>query len=269
MSILGAIVGDVVGSAFEHDSTKRVKFTLLSQHSRFTDDTVMTLATARAILSGEPYEQAYRELGRKYPHAGYGGAFRGWLMSDSPKPYGSWGNGSAMRVSPVGCAFTSVDDVLREAERSAAVTHDHAEGIKGAQSVALAVFLARTGSPKEEIRTEIETRFGYDLRRTVESIRPTYSFHVSCQGSVPEALLAFFDAESAEEAIRLSVSLGGDSDTQACIAGAVAQAHFRDLKPALIVKVRKKLPADLLEILEAFEAFIPSWPPKAGPADAR
>lgn len=180
--MIGVIAGDVIGSVYEHRPTKAVDFPLFHERSRFTDDTVMTVATARAILEGVPYDRVYRELGQRYPNAGYGGGFYAWLFEDDPQPYNSWGNGSAMRVAPVGFAFESVEDVLREAERSAAVTHDHPEGVKGAQATALAVFLARTGTPKEAIRQELIRRFGYDLERTVEGIRPTYRFDVSCQG---------------------------------------------------------------------------------------
>ena len=188
---------------------------------RFTDDTVLTVATTHAILTSTPYEIAYRAFGRQHPNAGYGNAFFKWLSSDESGPYNSWGNGSAMRVSPVGLAFNTVDDVLREAERSA-VTHNHPEGIKGAQATALAVFMARSGASKKEIRDELALRFGYDLGRTVSQIRPDYQWDVSCQGSVPEALVAFLDSADVESAIRLAISLGGDADTQAAIAGGVA-----------------------------------------------
>src|SRR2546421_9894729 len=192
--MIGVIAGDVIGSVHEHRPTKSVDFPLFDPRCRFTDDTVLTVATAYAILNGTSYETAYRDFGRRYPDAGYGGAFSGWLFSAEPRPYNSWGNGSAMRVTPVGLAFTSVDEVLREAERSAAVTHDHAEGIKGAQATALAVFMARYGASKQEIRNELMRRFGYDLRRSIDQIRPTYRWDVSCQGSVPEAIVAFLDS---------------------------------------------------------------------------
>ena len=170
--MIGVIAGDIIGSVHEHAMVKSADFPLFDPLCRFTDDTVLTVATAHAILSGASYEQAYREFGRQYPDAGYGGSFYRWLLADEPRPYNSWGNGSAMRVAPVGFAFDSVDAVLREAEASAAVTHNHPEGIKGAQATALAVFLARCGASKDHIREELMRRFGYDLRRTIDQIRP-------------------------------------------------------------------------------------------------
>ena len=255
--MIGAIIGDVVGSVHEHGGTKSTAFPLLVPQSRFTDDTVMTIATADALLSGEPYDRAYRRWGRRYPHAGYGGAFRRWLQAEDAGPYGSWGNGSAMRVSPVALARDSIEQVLAEAERSAAATHDHPEGIKGAQAASLAVFLARTGASKAEIRRELAVRFGYDLSRTIDEIRPTYRFDVSCQGSVPEALIAFLDTSSLEDAVRTAISLGGDADTQAAIAGAAAAAFDDVIPQGLLEAIRDRLPADMLEVLDAFTV---RWP---------
>jgi ADP-ribosylglycohydrolase len=250
--MIGAIAGDVVGSPYEYRPHKSVDFPLLRPESRYTDDTVLTIATARAILSGEPYGRAYLELGRRYPRAGYGAKFREWLAFDEPRPYSSFGNGSAMRVSPVGLAFDTVERVLAEAEKSAAATHDHTEGIRGAQAVALAVFRARHGTPKGAIRSELETRFGYDLSRTIDGIRPSYTFDPSCQGTVPEALIAFLEAASTEDAIRLAVSLGGDADTLAAIAGSVAEPFHRDLPEHVVASVRLLLPAEFLEVIDAF-----------------
>lgn len=250
--MIGAIAGDVIGSVHEWTPTKTTDFPLFTAASRFTDDTVLTVATAHAILTATPYEDAYRRFGRRYPDAGYGGMFSEWLRAAEPRPYNSWGNGSAMRVSPVGFAFDSVETVLREAERSAAITHDHPEGIRGAQATALAVYLARTGAPKEEIREELMERFGYDLRRRIDAIRPGYTFDVSCQGSVPEAIIASLESEDAEDAIRLAVSLGGDADTQAAIAGGIAEACYGDLPSSIVEPVRARLPVDLLEVIDAF-----------------
>jgi ADP-ribosylglycohydrolase len=260
----GAIIGDIVGSVHEHGGTKSTDFPLLVPQSRFTDDSVMTIATAEALLSGEPFDRAYRRWGRRYPHAGYGGAFRRWLHVEGAGPYGSWGNGSAMRVSPVALARDSAEQVLAEAERSAAMTHDHPEGIKGAQAAALAVFLARTGISKSEIRRELTDRFGYDLSRTIDEIRPTYRFDVSCQGSVPEALIAFLDTPSLEDAVRAAISLGGDADTQAAIAGAAAAAFDDVVSEELLVAIRGRLPADMLEVLDAFTA---RWPLRQGTSE--
>jgi ADP-ribosylglycohydrolase len=255
--MIGVIAGDVIGSVYERRPTKSVDFPLFHERARFTDDTVMTIATARAILEGVPYDRAYRELGRRYPNAGYGGSFYAWLFEEDPQPYNSWGNGSAMRVAPVGFAFETVEAVLHEAERSAAVTHDHHEGIKGAQSTALAVFLARTGATKEMIRQELTRRFGYDLERTVEEIRPAYRFDVSCQGSVPEAIIAFLDSRSVEEAIRLAISLGGDSDTQAAVAGGIAHAFHRAVPEPIVAGVRRVLPEEFVEVIDAFDRAYP------------
>jgi ADP-ribosylglycohydrolase len=251
--MIGAIAGDVIGSVHEGAGTKTTAFELFQPHSRFTDDTVLTVATAHAILTGAPYQDAYRAFGRLYPDAGYGSLFRQWLEQPEPRPYNSWGNGSAMRVVPVGLAFGTVEEVLSEAERSAAVTHDHPEGIRGAQAVALAVFLARTGASKREIREDVSRRFGYDLDRTVEGIRPVYRFDVSCQGSVPEAIIAFLDSSGVEDAIRLAISLGGDADTQATIAGGIAHAWHGELPAGIEGPVREQLPPRFLDVVDRFQ----------------
>ena len=255
--MIGAIAGDVIGSVHEFGRMKSTDFTLLESWCRFTDDTVLTVATAYAILTGTPYEAAYRDFGRQYPDAGYGAKFYNWLMTEHPQPYNSWGNGSAMRVAPVGFASTSVDEVLREAERSAAVTHDHPEGIKGAQATALAVFMGCSGASKDEIRDELVRRFGYDLGRTIDQIRPDYRWDVSCPGSVPEAIIAFLDSADVEHSIRLAISLGGDSDTQAAIAGGIAQAFYKDVPDSIAAFVRERLPDQFLDVLDTFERTFP------------
>ncbi|MCX6572415.1 MAG: ADP-ribosylglycohydrolase family protein [Candidatus Aminicenantes bacterium] len=250
--MIGAIAGDIIGSVHEFGATKTKKFPLLVEGSFFTDDSVMTVAIAHAILTDGDYRKAALDFGRRYPDAGYGGLFREWLVSPDPKPYDSWGNGSAMRVSPVGFAFDTVDDVLREAARAAAFTHNHPEGIKGAQATALAVFLARTEWDMDLIRHEISTRFGYDLDRTVDEIRPGYSFDESCQKTVPEAVVAFLDSSSYEDAVRNAVSLGGDSDTLACITGGIAEAFYGPVPPEILKKVREILPDDMLDVTDRF-----------------
>jgi ADP-ribosylglycohydrolase len=253
--MIGAIAGDVIGSVYEHHPAGGADFQpLVSARACFTDDTVLTVATADAILNGGDYAEAYRTWGNRYPHAGYGGSFRRWLATPGAGPYGSWGNGSAMRVSPVAWAFASEAEVLREAGRSAAATHDHREGIKGAQAVALAVLMARTGADKDDIRREVAGRFGYDLSRTVEGIRPGYGFHVSCMKSVPEALVAFLDSDGAEHAIRLAVSLGGDADTQAAVAGAVAEAFYGGIPDEVRGPALERLVPELRSIVDSFEA---------------
>lgn len=250
--MIGAIMGDIIGSVYEHRPIKTKDFPLFHPHCRFTDDTVLTIAIADAILTGHSYLDSIRAIGLRYPGAGYGGSFIRWLHSDNHSPYNSWGNGSAMRVSPVGLAFPTEKDVLREAARTAEISHNHPEGIKGAQATALSVFLARNGTGKEEIRAEIERRFGYNMARTVDSIRPAYSFDVSCQGTVPEAIIAFLDSYSYEDAIRNAISLGGDSDTLACITGGIAEAFYGSVPSHISTKVHVYLPPDLREITELF-----------------
>ncbi len=251
--MLGAIAGDVIGSVYEARPVKRTDFQLFPRGACFTDDTVLTVATAAALLGDGDYAAAYRRFGRAYPHAGYGGSFYQWLFSEGAGPYGSWGNGSAMRVSPVGFALDAIEEVLAEAARSAAVTHDHPEGIKGAQATALAVFLARSGADREALRAEIQGRFGYDLKRSAKAIRPGYRFDVSCQGSVPESLIAFLESTDFESAVRNAVSLGGDADTMACIAGAVAEAFYGAVPGAIAAKVRARLSSGFLDVLDRFE----------------
>lgn len=243
--MLGAIFGDIVGSIYERHNVKRTDFQLITRYSHPTDDSIMTLAVAKALMetwdiwSDTSVLSSDRDLavvkaltanmqsmGRMYPNAGYGGAFRRWVRSNDPQPYGSWGNGSAMRVSPVGWLCNTLDDVLRLAALTASVTHNSAEGIKGAQAIASCVFMARSGMSKSDMRQVCLDLFGYNLSRTLDEIRPDYTFDVSCQGSVPEAIIAFMESDSYEDAIRLAVSLGGDSDTIACMAGAIAEAYY-------------------------------------------
>jgi len=251
--MIGAVAGDIIGSVYEGRPIKTKDFPLFHPRSRFTDDTVLTVAVAEAILTGRPYRDTVLEFGRRYPHAGYGGAFRQWLRARDPRPYNSWGNGSAMRVSPVGFAFDTPEAVLREAAASAAITHDHPEGIRGAQATALAVWLARNGISKDVIRKTIADRFGYDLNRTVDGIRPAYRFDVSCQGTVPEAIIAFLDSCSWEDAVRNAVSLGGDSDTLACITGGIAEAYYGGIPAEVRMQALRLLPDDLHGVVERFE----------------
>jgi ADP-ribosylglycohydrolase len=250
--VFGAIAGDVIGSVFEGSGLKTTEFRLLSSANFYTDDTVLTAAVAAAILDQGDYADFLRKFGRRHPGRGYGGNFHQWLSDESIGPYNSWGNGSAMRVSPVGWAFDSVEEVLIEAKRSADVTHNHPEGVRGAQAVALSVYFARCGAEKFEIRQEITARFGYDLTRTADEVRSGYSFDVSCQGSVPESIICFLDSDSFESAVRLAISLGGDADTMACIAGGVAEAYYRALPESVELSVRKLLTSDLLEVIDRF-----------------
>jgi ADP-ribosylglycohydrolase len=235
--MLGAIAGDVIGSVYERQWIKTTRFPLFHPLCRYTDDTVLTVALADSILHGLPYVDLLKRYYRAYPRAGYGGTFYKWAQSEQSEPYNSWGNGSAMRVSPVGFAFGTLEEVLEQAKRSAEVTHDHPEGIKGAQAIASAVFLARTGQTKEQIKGYVETAFGYDLDTPLDEIRPRYTFDVSCQGSVPQAIRAFLESDDFEHAVRLAVSLGGDSDTLACMAGGIAQAHYGGVPEAIALRV--------------------------------
>ena len=250
----GAIAGDIIGSVFEWDNIKIAEFPLFCDKSKFTDDTVLTIAVADCILNAKGYAANIKLWGRKYPGSGYGGNFTAWLARDGNEPYNSWGNGSAMRVSPVGFAFESLEDVLNEAKKSAEVTHNHPEGIKGAQAVASTIFLARSGAGRREIKEFVEKEFSYDLSRTLDAIRPSYTFDVSCQGSVPEAIIAFLESENFEDAIRKAVSLGGDSDTIACITGGIAHAFYGGVSDDIVSNVRKRLPADMLDVLDKFSA---------------
>jgi len=262
----GAILGDIIGSPYEFDQGNKTKeFPLFSEYSEYTDDTVMTIAVADALMS-VTIDQSDEEItaritgilrwfGRRYPHAGYGYRFRHWLRDRYPKPYNSWGNGSAMRVSSVGWLYNDLEQVRRMARLSAEVTHNHPEGIKGAEAVASAIFLARTGSTKAQIRTYVESQFGYDLSRTCDEIRPGYHHVESCQETVPEAITAFLEGESFEDVIRTAVSLGGDCDTLTCIAGSMAEGFYgvpQDLKQ----QCRNRLPEDLLEVLDRFDAAL-------------
>lgn len=250
--MLAAIAGDIIGSVHERAGLKTTEFPLLTPHSRFTDDTVLTLAVADSLLHGRPYADALRAWGRRFPNAGYGGMFRHWLENSAIGPYNSFGNGSAMRVSPIGWAFDDEERVLAEAARSAEVTHDHPEGVRGAQAIALAVLLARRGMAAPRLREELQRRFGYDLGRTVAEIRPTYKFDVTCQGSVPEAIIAALESRDVEDAIRLAISLGGDADTLACMAGAVAEALHGGAPAHLVEVVKSRLPPELWRLVDEF-----------------
>jgi ADP-ribosylglycohydrolase len=251
--MLGAIAGDIIGSRFEFNPVKSENFDLFHEDCRFTDDTVLTVAVAEGILRGTEYAPLFLRYARNWPDRGYGPTFRAWLDSNGACATSGATNGAAMRVSPVGFAFDTEESVLREAERSAVVTHNHAEAIQGAQAVALSIFLARVGAAKENIRREISARFGYDLDRTLAQIRPGYRSDISCRGSVPESIIAFLESNCVEDAIRKAISLGGDSDTQACIAGGIAQAFYGGISAQLAAATRRNLPAEFLAIGDEFE----------------
>ena len=282
--MIGAIVGDIAGSRFEWHNRKSKRFTLMKGRSEsrhpccFTDDTVMTLALAEAILkwrdggggsyaalSGEAI-RSMQDFGRRYPGAGYGGVFRHWLRDDDPQPYNSWGNGSAMRVSACGWAGRTLDEVKAMSRAVTEVTHNHPEGIKGAEATAVATFLARTGKSKDEIRAVV-VRDYYPLDFTIDEIRPTYEFDVSCQGSVPQALEAFFESTSFEDAVRNAISIGGDSDTIGAICGAVAGA-FYGVPDDIRAKAETFLTPHLLEALHDFERMLVQDSAMRGGSDA-
>jgi ADP-ribosylglycohydrolase len=251
--MLGAIAGDIIGSRFEVIPTKSYEFELFSSLNTFTDDTVLTVAIADAVLNGDSYSSKLREYGLNFPNAGYGGNFMQWIMGEIQGPYNSFGNGAAMRVSPIGFAFNSREKVMEEAKKSAEVSHNHPEGIKGAQATALAVFLANQQIDMQKIKDEIEDTFDYDLNRTLAEIRPEYNFEISCQKSVPESIIAFLESTDYEDAIRKSISLGGDSDTMACITGAIAQAYYKTIPKQIVETVYSMIPEPFRKIIILFE----------------
>ena len=256
VKMLGAIAGDIIGSTYEFCNTKSMDFELFEHGCRFTDDTVMTLAVAKWLMEDEAHTIHYliycmQELGRLHPDAGYGGRFLGWLWEDDPQPYNSWGNGAGMRVSPVGLYSKTLDEASALAAVTASVSHNHAEGVKGAQAIATSVFLAKEGKSKAEIKAYVEKTFGYDLNRTIAEIRPRYGFDVSCQGSVPESIIAFLEGNSFEEVIRLAISLGGDSDTIGAMAGAIAACVY-PIPDEIAERCNSILTEDLREIKDRF-----------------
>ena len=263
----GAIIGDMVGSPYEFDRGRKVKYfgPLFITRSVFTDDSVMTIAVAEALMDVGPdageneiksaVVKSMQKWGRKYPDAGYGGRFIGWLTEKDPKPYGSWGNGSAMRVSAVGWLYDSIERTREVARWTAEVTHNHPEGVKGAESTASAIFLARNGSSKEEIKQYIIDEFGYDLSGTCDEIRPTYHHVESCQETVPEAITAFLEGDDFEDVIRTAVSLGGDCDTLTCIAGGIAEA-FYGIPSAIMGECLIRVDDDLRKVIERFDSTV-------------
>jgi ADP-ribosylglycohydrolase len=250
--MIGAIAGDIIGSVYEWDNIKTKDFELFSPKCFFTDDTVLTAALADTILTGTSYVDNLKSFYLWYPGRGYGGSFHSWAQSANPSPYNSWGNGAAMRISPVGYAYNDIDTVLAKAAEFTEITHNHPEGIKGGQATATAVYLARMGKTKSEIKDFIETHFQYDLNKHVDEIRPHYKFDVSSQGTVPQAIRAFIDSTDFEDAIRTAVSLGGDTDTVACITGGIAQAFYGGVPERIVNKVYEILDARLGRISREF-----------------
>lgn len=258
--MLGALVGDIVGSIYEFHNTKSVDFDMFTPWNNFTDDSVMTLAVAKWLMEDEAHTINYligcmQELGNRYPNAGYGSRFGMWLEEEEPQPYNSWGNGAGMRVSPVGLYAKTLDEALALAAITASVSHNHPEGVKGAQAIAASVFLCKEGKAKQEIKEYVEKTFYYNLNRTTSEIRPFYRFDVSCQGSVPEAIIAFLEGNSFEEVIRLAISIGGDSDTIGCMAGAIAACMY-PIPNDISEKCDTILTNDLRETKDQFIDFI-------------
>lgn len=250
--MLGAIAGDIVGSVYEWNNVRTKNFPLFTNKSFFTDDSVLTCATADSILNGKSYSVVYKEYYKLYPNRGYGGNFRIWAKSEDEKPYNSFGNGSAMRVSPVGFAYDSLEDVLAEAKRSAEVTHNHNEGVKGAQATAACIYLAKKGESKEKIKEYIQSTFDYDLDDTVARLQNVNKFDETCQGSVPQSIICFLESTGFEDALRAAVSIGGDSDTIACIAGGIAEAFYGGVPDHIEKEVLSRLDGRLLQIVADF-----------------
>ena len=264
--MLGAIIGDTVGSVYEFNNIKTTIFPLFDPRCNYTDDSVMTMAVADWLLTDPQHgmdtlETSFLNFAQKYPcpMGGYGPGFYRWLFEPETfvegkrHPYHSFGNGSAMRCSANGWMFDTLEETERVAGLSAAITHSHPEGIKGAQSTAAAIFMARNGKSKEEIRNYISTKYGYNLNRTCEEIRPVYNWDSSCQGTVPEAMVAFLDSTDFESSIRLAVSLGGDSDTLACITGGIAEAYYKNIPDSIALKIWELIPEDFKAIFIAME----------------
>lgn len=250
--MIGAIAGDIIGSVYEWNNHKSKQFKLFSNHCRFTDDSVLTVALMDAILHDRNYAEVMKAYYARYPNAGYGTSFQHWAVNPDSQPYNSWGNGSAMRTSAVGYAFDTLDKVLEKAEHYAAFTHNHPEGIKGAQATAASIFLARSGSSKSDLKTYIENQFGYDLSTTIDEIRPHYEFDVSCMGTLPQAITSFLESADYEDAIRNAISIGGDSDTLACITGGIAEAFYGGVPKDITRKAIDILDDDLCDIVTEF-----------------
>jgi ADP-ribosylglycohydrolase len=262
--MLGAIAGDIIGSTYKFNNIKTKDFFLFDNESTFTDNTVLTVAVAEVILNADTfpdntkyidqfqYIENFKLYYSEYPDLGYGEKFREWAKSNSTEPYNSWGNGSAMRVSPIASVFDDLDTVLQEAQSSAGVTHNHAEGIKGAQSIAAAIFLARTGYDKSSIKSYIQNSFGYNLKSTLDEIRPTYEFKDSCLDSVPQAIIAFLESTDFEDAIRNAVSIGGDSNTIAGITGGIAEAFYGGVPQEIAEWALSKLDEPLWNVTDKF-----------------
>lgn len=254
--MLGAIAGDIIGSVYEFASFKEYEFPLFSKESTFTDDSVLTVAVADAFMNRLDAARTLKEYALRYPGRGYGGSFSKWMQSESLAPYNSWGNGSAMRISSLGFLLDDRPELLSISRDFAAITHDHPEGIKGAQATAYAINLARKGNAKEEIQKEISTWFGYDLSKTIDQIRPSYVFDESCQKTVPPAIIAFLESNDYEDAVRKAVSLGGDADTLACITGGIAEAYYGMVPDHIARETYQRLPDEFIQVMNKFYLMV-------------
>ncbi len=261
--MLGAIAGDIIGSVYEFNSVKHKDFPLFTAESAFTDDTILSVAVAEVILKGGSYGETIKRYAQAYPNpvGSYGARFQQWAASSTMEPYNSWGNGSAMRVSAVGFAYDDMSTVLEVAKQTAEVTHNHPEGIKGAQATAAAILLAKNGDSKSAIKTFIASTFGYDLGRSLKDIRPTYRFNESCQETVPESIIAFLESTDFEDAIRNTISLGGDTDTMGSITGGIAEAFYGGVPDEIVQEVLPRLDDPLRKVaLEFCDRYTQPYP---------
>jgi ADP-ribosylglycohydrolase len=256
--MIGTIIGDIIGSRFERNPTKNKKFKLFTPECNYTDDSVMSMATLESITKNVPYSTSYQKWGSEYPNRGYGSAFKEWITQTIPQPYNSWGNGSAMRVSPIGYIYNTEKDVLKQAKLSAECSHNHPEAIKGAQATALAIFMARNNKTKEEIQKRIELLFGYDFSIPISKYKMKYEFDVTCQGSVPQSIQCFLESKNYEDCIRTAIAMGGDSDTMAAISGGIASAYYGEI-PAYMMKQAFKVLPDRIWHLIMYYAKKYNW----------
>jgi len=251
--MIGAITGDIVGSIYEWNNIKTKDFQLFQSYCSFTDDSVLTIALAEAILNDGNYTELLKKYYQRYPNAGYGGMYRRWAANpEKSEPYNSFGNGAAMRISAVGFAFDDLGDVLYHAKRHTEITHNHPEGIKGAQATAAIIYLARNGAGKDFLKEFVERSFGYDLSPTLDEMRPDYKFNETCQGTVPQAIISLLESTDFEDAIRNAISLGGDSDTLACITGSMAEAFYGGVPEHITGQALSYLDDDLKAVVTQF-----------------
>jgi ADP-ribosyl-[dinitrogen reductase] hydrolase len=255
--IIGAVAGNMIGICNNDKQPQSPSTPLFNDKLTFTSDTVLTVAVMDALLNGREYTETLQAYGRKYPDRGYGMALLRWLKQDHPQPYHSWNNGAALRISPVGHACRTLSETLDEARRCAEVSHNHPDGIKGAQAAAACVFLAKNGRNREEIRSYVESAFGYDLHRRIEDIRPRYYYDQSCESSVPEAIIAFLDSTDYEDSLRLAISLGNSNGSLACITGAISQAYYKEIPRHIAVQVISRLSPEIIEIIDKFSNTYP------------